>query len=299
VISADLEMAWAWRYAVGAGEAKQRAAQTRANLPGLLALFDACEVPVTWATVGHLLLDNCGRPYGNAHPEIPRPPHYTNEHWRYLAGDWFDDDPGTSLEGDPDWYAPDLVRTILGSKVKHEVACHTFSHVDCSDGHCPPEVMDAELSECRRAAEAWGIQLRSFVFPGNLPGNYASLARHGFTCYRRHGRYHLDVPRQDQYGLWQIPGGICWEKPPAWPAKAWVQALVRSLDRAMESGTLLHLWFHPSCERLNVEVIFPSVLEKVADRRGDLFVSTMAGLADRLQADRDGGSGPKKTWSEH
>ena len=188
VISADLEMAWAWRYSKknedAVALALQKAEQTRKNLPALLDLFDQFNVPVTWATVGHLFLEGCNRPNGRAHPDLPRPPHFENEFWRYVQGDWLDGDPCSDYHRDPAWYAPDLLRSILSAKVKHEVACHIFSHIDCSEGNCPPEVMDSELAQCQRLAGNFGISLRSFVFPGNLTGNFISLKEHGFNAYR-------------------------------------------------------------------------------------------------------------------
>ena len=43
-------------------------------------------------------------------------------------GDWFKADPCTNLQTDPNWYAPDLIKLIRDSKVKHEIGSHTFSH---------------------------------------------------------------------------------------------------------------------------------------------------------------------------
>ena len=77
VISADLELAWAWRYSKKSDDPKalalQKAHQTRQNLPPLLDLFDRFNVPVTWATVGHLFLEECDRTNGRAHSDLPRP----------------------------------------------------------------------------------------------------------------------------------------------------------------------------------------------------------------------------------
>src|SRR5438105_4494715 len=76
IISADLELAWAWRYARRVkdplGFARHKARQGRRNLGALLDLFDQYELPITWATVGHLFLDRCSRSHGRAHPELPR-----------------------------------------------------------------------------------------------------------------------------------------------------------------------------------------------------------------------------------
>jgi hypothetical protein len=286
VISADLELGWAWRYERSAADplvqARQAARQTRSNLPLMLELFDRYQTPVTWATVGHLFLDHCRRSGGKAHPNLPRPDYFENEFWRYTTGDWYDCDPCSSLEQAPEWYAPDLIRAILAAQVKHEIACHTFSHIDCSDQHCPPGLLEAELAECKRLAHAWGIELRSFVFPGHLEGNHASLKKAGFSSYRCHSRYQLGLPEQDEHGLWRIPGGIGWEKPTHWPVEAWINALKRSVDRALETKTVLHLWFHPSCDPINTERVIPMVLEYIHQFQTDLIVATMSGLAASL-----------------
>ena len=288
VISADLELAWAWRYMKHVPDplsyAIQRAEQARRNFPELLALFDRYETPVTWAVLGHLFLESCARDNDGAHPEVRRIPYFENEFWQFLEGDWFDADSCSDYQRDPAWYAPDLIHAILKAKVKHEIACHSFSHIDFSDGVCPPEVADSELRKCQEIAREWGLELKSFAFPANLVGNRASLKRYGFAAYRWHSGYELDVPCRDDLGLWQIPCGVCWEKPARWAVDAWVGALRRCVDRALETGTVLHLWFHPSCDPINVETVFPALLDYVAARRSDLCVMTMGGLVDRLTA---------------
>ena len=288
VFSADFELAWGWQYVKGVPDAHalalQKAQQARQNLPILLDLFDRYEVPVTWATIGHLFLEGCDR-NGHPHAEIERLPYFENEHWRYAQGDWFDADPCSDFRADPAWYAPDLLQNILSRRVKHEIGCHTFSHIDCSDIRCPSEVLDSELGECRRLAAEWGLSLKSFVFPGNSTGNLSSLKKHGFAAYRWHGRHQLDVPQQDELGLWRVPGGICWEKPAGWPVEAWVRVLKRCVATAIETGTVLHLWFHPSCAPLNLEVVFPSVLEYVQQCSVD--VVTMNRLSQQLKSARN------------
>ena len=234
--------------------------------------------------VGHLFLEGCSRTNGRAHSDLPRLPYFENEFWRYAEGDWLDDDPCSDYHRDPAWYAPDLLRSILSAKVKHEVACHSFSHIDCSEIHCPPEVMDSELAQCQRLAGTFGIRLKSFVFPGNLAGNFISLKKHGFNAYRWHNGYELDVPRRDELGLWQIPGGVCWEKPDGWPVGPWIKALEKCVDKALETGTVLQLWFHPSCDPVNIERILPALLNDLSAHRSDLWVTTMRRLVDSLSS---------------
>ncbi len=291
VISADLELAWGWRYLRHTSDplavALRLAAETRRNVPALLDLFDRLDVPITWAVVGHLFLRSCRRRGGMAHPQLPRPPRFENEMWSFRRGDWYDADPCSDYRSEPAWYAPDLIRAILSAKVKHEIACHTFSHIDCSDQRCPSEVMDAELAECLRLARRWGIELRSFVFPGNFVGNLASLRKYGFTAYRWHGRHQLGMPQRDEHGLWRIPGGVYWEKLEGWSTAAWVRALRRCIDRALETGTMLHLWFHPSCERVNVEEVFPATLEYAALHRDRLQILTMGDLVRAMENEEE------------
>lgn len=286
IISADFELAWAWRYAKSYGDplayARHQADQTRRNFDGLLGIFDHYNAPVTWATVGHLFLDHCDRNGNEAHVDVRRIRHFENEYWRFCQGDWFDADPCSNLQQDPEWYAPDLIRKILDAEVSHEIGCHSFSHIAFSNDICQPEVASSELRKCVDIAQLWGLKLTSFVFPANLAGNFASLKQNGFTSYRWHNGTELGVPRKDEFDLWQIPGGICWEKPPRWSVRAWIKALQRCVDRAIDTGTILHLWFHPSCEPVNVEMVFPTLLEYVVARRDIVWMTTMDGLVNRL-----------------
>ncbi len=287
VISADFEMGWAWRYTRSenaATLAMEAAVQTRKNFPALIELFDRYEIPITWATVGHLFLDHCERKNGRSHPDLPRPSYFENEYWQYQSGDWYDADPCSSLEDAPDWYAPDLIQSILTAKVKHEIACHTFSHIDCSDAYCPSELMEAELLACQEAARPWGLELQSLVFPANYPGNLPILQKLGFKSYRHHGQYHLGIPEQDEYGLWSIPGGIQLEVPPGWQVEDWANVLCHCVDRALETNTLIHLWFHPSCDPVNITKVFPQLLVTISNYRENLWIGTMADLV-QISAD--------------
>jgi hypothetical protein len=60
VFSADFEMAWAFRYSKTlASKAVEIGLKERENVPTLLDLFDKYQIPATWATVGHLFLNEC------------------------------------------------------------------------------------------------------------------------------------------------------------------------------------------------------------------------------------------------
>ena len=185
LISADFEMAWAFRYLKDERRfdpdiAEKMGMLTRENVPIILDYCDQYNIPITWATVGHLVLKSCKKENGKKHPNIPRIPYSNSKYWDYRSGDWFDDDPCRDYKTDPAWYAPDLIDDILARKVKHEIACHSFSHIDCSDENCPAEVFEAEIKECQKLSEEKGITLKSFVHPGHQIGNLDSL---NYICF--------------------------------------------------------------------------------------------------------------------
>src|SRR5450759_1408795 len=57
-VSADFELCWAFRGMLAA-QCEQRGRSERNNLPWLVDTLDDLDVPITWATVGHLFLEEC------------------------------------------------------------------------------------------------------------------------------------------------------------------------------------------------------------------------------------------------
>jgi len=182
VFSADFEMAWAFRHSKSLKKkAVEMGLKERQNVPKLLKLFEKYNIPATWATVGHLFLDNCKRIDKQIpHAEMLRPSFFEDRNWSFSGGDWYDCDPCTDVETDPAWYAPDLINQILTSRVEHEIGCHTFSHVDFTHKNCTKKLADDELEACLALANKKGIKLKSMVFPGGTFGNYQSLKEKDF-----------------------------------------------------------------------------------------------------------------------
>ena len=117
VFSADFEMSWAFRYSKTLGsKAVEVGLKERQNVPVLLELLDKFQIPVTWATVGHLFLNECKRDDQEVvHHEMPRPSYFENRNWIFDSGDWYDHDPCTNIRSDPAWYASDLIELILSA----------------------------------------------------------------------------------------------------------------------------------------------------------------------------------------
>lgn len=307
LVSIDTEMAWG---AVHRGPpTRYHWPEERDVLRALLDIFDEHEVPATWATVGHLFLDGCEQVGGHVHPEITRPDYAWREH------DWFHEDPcGPATEGSR-WYAPDLVREILDRPTRHELASHGFSHLIVGDPGCSAEVFDSELVAARAAAEPYGVQLRSFVYPRNAIGHQEVLPRHGYVAYRgvrrdpfssEHGSprplwrlldrvlpNHKSVVRPIREGdLWNFPTTVMYGPDlRAGAAHPWQWQLRRRLRHAARHDGLFHIWFHPHNLQRDPDNALRG-LERLcrlaAELRaeGRLETMTFGTLADRLEPQR-------------
>lgn len=280
VISADFEMAWAFRYSKRTKDFLGAAARERKHVPLLVKLFDEYNIPITWATVGHLFLDSCNK---EDHVWMSRIPHF-DDHWRFTEGDWFEHDPHTDYKKDSAWYAPDLIELILQSRVKHEIGCHSFSHIDCSYKNCPSEVLDDEIKACKIAAAQWDIEFKSFVFPGGTAGNYEILAKHDFQVYRKNTQYDLSIPYKDDLGLFVTTSSGSFGKTADWSADYYISRYKKIIDKAIKSGTIAHLWMHPSIDEWTLINVIPGVLRYASGRReeGKLWIGTMGDIPMRL-----------------
>lgn len=287
VFSADFEMAWAFRYSKKRGHmAVEMGLRERNNFSTILGSFDKYNIPVTWATVGHLFLEHCHKDEkGVAHPDMPRPVHFENRNWLFDKGDWYQHDPCTDKKNAQAWYAPDLIEQILKSKTKHEIGSHTFSHIDCTYKNCSKELMDAELKKCVELGKAKGITMKSHVFPGGTFGNYESLKENGFTNYRKPFPNEIDLPIIDEHGLVRMPSSLGMDKDPyEWSASFHLGQFKKFLKRTVSSKQVCHFWFHPSMDPWYMEEVLPKLLKMVADERdkGTIEILTMGELAERV-----------------
>jgi len=233
--------------------------------------------------VGHLLLESCQSRDGVKHPEIVRPGYFENPFWRYREGDWFDADPCTDVQQAPAWYAPDLVRIILAEPQRHELACHTFSHIDCSPEHCPPEVFASEMNRCAELAAGLGAQMRSFVHPANRIGHLEALAKLGYRAIRS-DRDVLSRPRQVAGGLWDIPSTMQIGRQRGWTLEEHRRVFRAVLRKAVRTGTVCHLWFHPSLEPELIDGLMADVFAAARELGDRLKILTMGECADLLSA---------------
>lgn len=293
ILSADFELAWAARYSKSSNTplhtALVKAKQARENFSLLLPLFEKYNIPVTWATVGHLFLSECSKA---SHEWMQRIPYFENKCWRFSAGDWFDFDPYTNVQDAPEWYAPDLIQKLVESNVEHEMATHTFSHVDFSDRYCPPAVADDEIKACVQAMGKWNLKPLSICFPAGTWGNISVLKKYGIKIYRRkiHG-LNLTYPYFDEYGLLVTLTSDAFDRLyPSWSAEYYFHRFKKSIDKAVQTGTIAHFLFHPSMDPWMISEVMGNVLSYASRLRdqGWLWIGTMKEIAEFISRDENG-----------
>lgn len=278
LFQADFELAWAWRYSKSSSNPLQKSILKsrleRDNIPKLLHLCEQYNVPVTWLTVGHLFIERCKKIYGVAHHEIKRLPHFENNWWKYSGNDWYENDPCSDYIAAPEWYCPDLINLIINSRVKHEVGCHTFSHIDCTDKICSSEVFISEIEACKKAAEPYGINLKSFVHPGHTIGNLNNLRLMGFTSFRTDYENVLGFPIRHGNGLWELKNTAEIAYRNTWSINYHKYRYKKIIDRAIKNNRLCLFWFHPSFDPIVVNEILPELFHYINMKRDELLIST-------------------------
>lgn len=298
-ISLDFELIWGtidrpnWRR-------MQPLCQTESQevIGRLLQLFDRYSMPATWATVGHLFLDQCSRDGAHAHPELD--PNGTDPRFR--------EDPCSNESQAPIYYGRKLVQQILACPTRQEIGSHTFSHADFST--CTRQRAHAELSASVKAAADLGIQMTSFVFPRNRVGHLDLLPQYGFRVFRGPGRtWHEQAGRRQWYHraghmadimcalppstvtpewtenrLWDIPGSMLFTPSHGMrrfiPMKLRVERALKGLRNAARDGRIFHFWFHPTDLVVRQNDMFDAlrqILEAAAEMRacGKLAVVPM------------------------
>jgi hypothetical protein len=278
-ISADFELNWAWR-SLSPANAESHGESTRRNFPLILALAREYDIPLTWATVGHLFLSECKKVNGRAHHEMPRPSR--NELW---DGDWYRHDPCTDAQQSPLWYAPDLIEQIANERVGHEIGTHSFSHIDFRPDCSSDELVRRELEECIRVMAPFGIKPSSLVFPFNHQRpSLDVLAGSGITAVRwRDARAVLSYPERTHSGVYKIRESMSLRAPKRYDL---VDKCRIMLHKAAERRAAFHFWFHPCDDRALFENEFRRILASVAEARqtGMAWPATMREIAAYCEA---------------
>lgn len=205
--------------------------------------------------------------------------------------------------GDPLFYGRDIVEKILSSKVKQEIGYHSLSHVLFSQ--CRRDIAEKEIREGLKLAEPLGLELKSFVFPGDEIGHVDVLTENSFRIYRgpdavRIGNSNNILARGIRWlnsELTAVPVEPCWRDgiweigssmefcEPLFPKTLLLRAK-KGLTQAIEAKAAFHITLHPSTLLLyrSLASQLEEFLKLIAEKRdlGQLINLTMGGLADRL-----------------
>ncbi|MFC4873586.1 polysaccharide deacetylase family protein [Negadavirga shengliensis] len=271
-ISLDFELLWGLFDKIGGRVDRDYFRRTRTLIPGLLELFQAYGVEVTWATVGMLFADN-EEEWRAFQPEIL--PTYRDEklsayHWAGKFG------------LDPDLhFAPDLIRQVMDCPGQ-EIGSHTFAHYYTLSPGQSPEQFRADLQASQHIAKSkFGISLASLVFPRNhINFQYLDIClEEGFSQVRgnpadwywqenQHEGWAKKIFRtadclvplgkdktyggsqvyQYREGLWVLPASrflrpIKSRSPISNSLKA--HRIKSEMSEAAQKGRIYHLWWHP------------------------------------------------------
>jgi len=121
------------------------------------------------------------------------------------------------------------------------------------------------------------VRLKSFVFPGNFEGNHDVLAGMGFVAYRGSTNAHLSYPFKAG-GVWNLPGSLQLFDPKV----DYRRRIPHYVEKALKTGTLLHLNFHPSeLDSQDIERTFVPALRylKQLRERGLIWFGSMDEIA--------------------
>jgi len=240
-ISIDLELAWGVWDTLTPEDLRMSETAERPICAALIELLDRYEVPATWAVVAALLDENSAKSR-----------------------------PGSKAC----WYAPDIIDRLVHAKVAHDIGSHGGKHIYFRD--VPAAEAQEDLDFMRAVHRANGLPHKSFVFPRDAVGHLDLVAQAGLRTFRgptigwfrsaRHlGRMVeraanladklLPIPpapvaAEKRGALVNIPGSMLllgrngarrFILPAVSRAK-----LHMGLSGARRTGSVFHLWFHPS-----------------------------------------------------
>ncbi len=227
-LTIDFELAWSRARRGGSvmsvKESLERSRRARMLIPVLLELSEKYSLPITFATVAHVALAECSH----------RVPPKFRPFW--AEEDWYDRDPRSSLAMDKDYYGADLLEKIVASKMAHEIASHSFSHIDIGDSETTREAAVFEIKESYDILKKIYPGLTTFIFPNNHPAYTDILKETGYGIYRIKRNHPIS---KDEQGLVQFPVGL-WLSPQAFSS----HDLTKFIDIGGKQRQIVHFWCH-------------------------------------------------------
>jgi peptidoglycan/xylan/chitin deacetylase (PgdA/CDA1 family) len=262
VFSLDLELGWGFIF-----NQKDRALnflkkdpkKTREKIKNLIKLLEKYEVPATWGVVGHLFLD------------LEKRDELLNKNLPQFQEGWLNWEDYSKLEPFDLYFGRDIIETILGSPINHEIGLQGFFHIPFTQ--CDRRVAEAEIKLGKEAARRFNINPKTFIFPKNMIDKIDILRENGFRIYRGKTYGHLEgsenffiqkinalisrviilpVSVLNRNGVFEIAGSMEF-----YDRRIPVSLVKRAefgLNFAIATNRIFHLWVHPwsfvVCENL-------------------------------------------------
>lgn len=177
IISLDFELHWGRFDKAAIKDNEAYYLQARKAVPKILRLFEEFDIEATWATVGMLFAENIEEWHKYSPLDLP-----TYQHNKFSPYSWL----ANNNVQEEFLFAPDLIKMIIETNGQ-EVGSHTFSHYYTLEKGQTEQQFRQDLQAAQSiAADKFGIQLFSLVFPRNqFNTRYMGISREeGFTSVR-------------------------------------------------------------------------------------------------------------------
>jgi hypothetical protein len=174
----------------------------------------------------------------------------------------------------------------MGSRVPHEIASHSFSHIDFSAQTSDRELVKSEMEACLAVMAPLGLKLRSLVYPYNNMGHsyHDLLHNYGIIAVRhRDKKVRLSYPERSAAGVYKIYESMNLRTASYYRYRDKADLF---LSHAIASGAAYHLWFHPSDPEEVFRHEFSEILQIMQREREsrNLWITTMGELAAYCEA---------------
>lgn len=291
ILSLDLELGWGFYSNPQSeilAELRRKPDEYISAVRKLLEQLDEYDIPATWGTVGHLLLNEKGK---FIHRDLPQFQEGLIEWERYQE-----------KCSTPLYRAPDVVKSILAAEMEHEIATHGFFHLPFTN--CSEEVADLELKLSKKAAKQFGVDIKSLIFPENKIDHLDVLRKNKIKFYRGQNRTNLSFlnypglkkvnvlinslsflpvsASKENKNIWKIPSSMEFYNT-HFPNLVSKRAKT-GINTAVITGNIFHLWLHPWALIIRGELIeeLKEVLKLVNKLRekDKIQAKTMKGLID-------------------
>lgn len=177
-----------------------------------------------------------------------------------------------------------ILKQILESNIKHEIAAHGYSHKVFT----ALSAIDAEneLSMISAGMKNFGFEPKSFVFPKNKISHLPLLEKYGYLSFRGYGDFLRD-------GMYVKKCGNLFDVHPSiYLQFCELSFSKRIIDLAVKQKRPFHAWFHPwnlghsrrvAADRIS-KLLVPLVkYAKEKKRRGLLQFETMHSMAEEYR----------------